>query len=98
MSSSAQDSTQTGVNFNENEQLPPHYESVINVPVTGMHKPLNFWNKNLNLEISNIESPPTYDSLFKKLKKAKDESSNPIDYMSKACGIVCGSCNFLTYK
>lgn len=42
-------------------------------------------------QITHLDLPPAYDSLFSKLKKAKEESSNPLDYISKACGIMCGS-------
>ena len=43
------------------------------------------------MRLNVLDLPPAYESLFKKLKKAKDDSTNPFDYVSKAFGIMCGS-------
>ncbi|RNA21527.1 hypothetical protein BpHYR1_030629 [Brachionus plicatilis] len=37
------------------------------------------------------ESPPSYNSLFSQLQRAREKSSNPGDYALRACGIICGS-------
>lgn len=39
------------------------------------------------------DMPPSYDSLtlMNKLKKAKEDSNNPVEYLTSACAIVCGS-------
>jgi hypothetical protein len=59
----------------ESQLPPPQYDSVV----------MN------NAPTLSLDSPPTYDSLFAKLKRAKEDSSNPFEYVSKACGIMCGS-------
>ena len=40
------------------------------------------------------DAPPSYDSLFGKIKKAKDESSGNVDFAMKTIGmILCGTGN-----
>jgi len=45
------------------------------------------------IKADSADSPPSYESLtiINKLRKAKDESSNPVEYVMGACSIICGS-------
>lgn len=38
------------------------------------------------------ESPPSYDSLFGKMKHAKEKSSGNVDFAKNCCSIFLGSC------
>lgn len=37
------------------------------------------------------DSPPSYDSLMTRIKKAKQESTNPVGFLSSVIAIICGS-------
>jgi succinate dehydrogenase/fumarate reductase-like Fe-S protein len=39
-----------------------------------------------------VEQPPSYDSLFGKIKEAKDKSDGNVDFVNTCCAIICGSC------
>ena len=39
-----------------------------------------------------VEQPPTYDSLFGKIKEAKDKSDGNVDFVNTCCAIICDSC------
>lgn len=46
------------------------------------------------IDAPSADMPPTYESLtmINKLKKAKEDANNPVEYLSSACAIICGSC------
>ncbi len=41
--------------------------------------------------VENQQQPPSYNSLFGKLKQAKADASNPVEFVSKSSSILCGS-------
>ncbi|CAF0869729.1 unnamed protein product [Brachionus calyciflorus] len=62
-----------------------------NVVVIGMDAGPPNYNAAMNTPNDSTELPPSYNSLFNQLQRAKEESTNPADYALKACGILCGS-------
>ncbi|VDI14155.1 Hypothetical predicted protein [Mytilus galloprovincialis] len=40
---------------------------------------------------NDVAPPPSYDSLFGKLKQAKEESDGNVDFVKTCCGILVGS-------
>ena len=57
------------------DHKPPVYADAVHAPETSL----------------NEENPPSYESLYRKLKRAKEESSNPVEYMQSAFTIICSS-------
>lgn len=45
------------------------------------------------------DNPPSYESLtlVNKLRQAKEKSSNPVEYFTSACAIICGSFVFTIF-
>ena len=40
---------------------------------------------------TDVEAPPSYDSLFGKIKKAREESDDNVSFVKTCCGILLGS-------
>jgi hypothetical protein len=92
--------------FPNSDSGPPEYSNVIKEPnnkQTGIH----IYSSLLAVEFSRIyflnhdqililcfkeENPPSYESILVKLKRAGEESANPVEYARSAFKIICESC------
>lgn len=42
-----------------------------------------------------VEPPPSYESLFGKIKKAKTNSNDNVSFVKSTCGLIMGSSKYI---